>query len=508
MQPINLGQIFKVGMNLDLSFSYTVGQNVVVGTVEQGSLSGASLAEVPEPSTVWLILAAICAGSIYTSRRQFVAAPVSIGIRKTARVIHLFLMLVAIAAMVSVGKPASAAYTLDRLYHFGEDANEDAAYAVNDPDGAGPIGGDVGSGPANLSPNNTFDSQGTLGQGEIIVLAANGAAGKPKYIDVSVTSPNLAQVRPGAPSGNRGVLFDGVDDYLNGLRFNNPNTAPGTVQYSPPGPNNYNGVFTRGFQLWVYPQTSTANEWIVRDTQQHGMGINNQQEWQLSYNNNTVDSNIAVVFNQWHHVMVAMPGSLPNREVLYVNGIAIAARQSNYTTSDAANTFSLVVGADTGDTAPTVGDSDRFKGVVDELEMFAWGSTYDANTNTVTNLGQFNYATDNAYAASHLTGVAGDVNQSGSVTQADVDAFVANWQFQKLVNNVQVGDITTILKGDLNFDGITNLQDLTILRAAIPSSGANFDLSGLNSLGSVPEPATLLMSIGMIAPLMAWRRRR
>jgi hypothetical protein len=342
-------------------------------------------------------------------------------------------------------------------------------------------------------------------------MAANGATGKPKYIDVSVTSANLAQVRPGAASGNRGVLFDGVDDFLNGLRFNNPNTAPGTVQYTPAGPNNYNGVFTRGFQLWVYPNStaSTVNQWIVRDTQQHGMGINNQGEWQLSYNNTTVDSNTPVTFNQWHHVMVAMPASLPNREVLYVNGVGVAARQSNYTTSDAANAFSLVVGADTGDTAPTLGDSDRFKGVADELEMFVWGSTYDANTNTVTNLGQFSFATDNAYAASHLTGVAGDVNQSGGVTQADVDAFVSNWQFQKLVNNVQVGDLTTILKGDLNFDGITNLSDMAMLRAAIAGSGSgsSFDLTALNNL-SVPEPGTYLLGAMALAGLMATVRRK
>jgi hypothetical protein len=420
-------------------------------------------------------------------------------------------MLAAAVAVGSASNMASAAYTLDRLYHFGDDPMEDAANATaNDPDGAGPIGGDVGSGPGNISPNNTFDSQGTLGQGEIIVMAANGANGKPKYVDVSVTSASLAQVRPGAPSGNRGILFDGVDDFLNGLRFNNPNTAPGTIQYTPPGPNNYNGVFTRGFQHWVYPNSaaSTVNQWIVRDTQQHGVGINAQGEWQLSYNNSTVDSNVDVNFNQWSHVMVAMPASLPNREVLYVNGIAVAARQSNYSTSDAANTFSLVVGADTGDTATNLGDSDRFNGVVDELEMFAWGSTYDANTNTVTDLGQFRYETDNAYAASHLTGVAGDIDQSGSLTQSDIDAFVANWQFRKLVNNVQVGDMTTILKGDLNFDGTTNLSDMALLRAAIAGagSGASFNLSALNSLG-VPEPATSLLAVICAAAALAFARR-
>jgi hypothetical protein len=79
---------------------------------------------------------------------------------------------------------------------------------------------------------------------------------------------------------------------------------------------------------------------------------------------------------------------------------------------------------------------------------------------------------------------------------------------QKLVNGVQVGDVTTILKGDLNFDGITNLQDLTILRAAIPPSGlGNFNLTALNDLG-VPEPATILMGIWLFAAFSIVRRRR
>jgi hypothetical protein len=167
------------------------------------------------------------------------------------------------------------------------------------------------------------------------------------------------------------------------------------------------------------------------------------------------------------------------------------------------------VGADTGDTTPTNGDSDRFRGVVDEMQMFVWGSTYDITTNTVTNLGQFNFATDNEYAASHLTGVAGDVNQSGSFTQADIDTFVANWLSQKLVNNVQVGDMTTILKGDLNFDGITNLSDMAILRGAIAGSGSgsSFDMTALNNLG-VPEPATWLLGALSLAGFVATVRRK
>jgi hypothetical protein len=450
---------------------------------------GAS-ASVPEPSAAALVITVGFVASIIARRRRS----------------RRFVLLIAAITAFGLCHQASAAYTLDRVYHFGDDSGEDAANAANDPDGTGPLGGDVGTGPANIGlGDDTLDSIGP--SGAFIDLASNGANGKPKYIDVSVTSASLAQVRPGASAGNRGVIFDGVDDYLSGLRFNNPSAAAGTVQFTPPGPNNYNGVLTRGMQLWVYPNSaaSTVNQWIVRDTQQHGFGINNQGEWQLSYNNATVDSNVDVNFNQWAHVMVAMPTTLPNREVLYVNGIAIAARQSNYA---AGTNFSLVVGADTGDSAGTNGDSDRFNGVVDELEMFVWGATYDASTNTVTPLGQFNYATDNAYAATHLTNIPGDVNQSGTFTQADIDDFVAGWLTPNLVNNVRVGDMTSILDGDLNFDGITDLSDMVILRSAIAGSGSgtSLDLSALNQLG-VPEPTTFVLAALLLTAPFCIRRR-
>jgi hypothetical protein len=504
---INLGQLFNVGGSQDVVFQYSASTGIVSGTVEYGSIpgSGSMAAQVPEPASASLLLMATCVGSMLGSRRRrSVALAVPTASQMKAGITHLLLPLVAIAAVISFSTSVLAAHTLDRVYHFGDDSGEDAANAINDPDGAGALGGDVGTGPSNVSPSNTLDSLGP--SGAFIDLSVNGANGKPKYIDVGVVSASLAQVRPGASPGNRGVIFDGVDDFLSGLRFNNPSTTPGSLQGTPAGPNNYNGIITRGFQLWVYPKSGAANQWIVRDTQQHGVGINNQGEWQLSYNNTTIDSNVAVSLNQWSHVMNAMPSSLPNREVMYVNGVAVAARQSNYTQGTA---FSLTVGADTGDTVPTNGDSDRFNGVADELEMFVWGSTYDANTNTVTNLGQFSFAADNAYAATHLTGVAGDVNQSGTFTQADVNDFVTNWLFQKTVNGVQVGDMTTILKGDLNFDGITDLNDMVILRTVIAGagSGSSFDLTALNNL-SVPEPATWSIGAASLAGLLSALRRR
>ena len=68
--------------------------------------------------------------------------------------------------------------------------------------------------------------------------------------------------------------------------------------------------------------------------------------------------------------------------------------------------------------------------------------------------------------------------------------------------------MTTILSGDLNFDGITDLHDLSLLRSAISGAGGgSFDLTALNALG-VPEPTTLaLTALGVVVLLGRGRRR-
>jgi hypothetical protein len=78
-----------------------------------------------------------------------------------------------------------------------------------------------------------------------------------------------------------------------------------------------------------------------------------------------------------------------------------------------------------------------------------------------------------------------------------------------LVNNIQVGDLTSLGSGDLNFDGITDLQDLTLLRSAIggAGSGAGFDLTALNALG-VPEPTTFALCGTAIGMMLVGRARR
>ncbi len=458
---------------------------------ESGSGSGSldNTSAVPEPSAGLML--ALSGGILmcFVSKPRTSFLAMCVGPMCSA-------MIVAALLVCGLDNSASAAYTIDRLYHFGEDSLEHGA-----------PGADVGS--LSTAGANTLDSMGP--SLAYIDLAPNGVTGLPKYIDVSAIGPGLAQARPGAASGGLGIKFDGVDDFLSGLQFGYPSNAPGTHLFTPsPGPNNYDGVITEGFQLWVYPDSagSASSQHIVMNTRQHGLRTNTQGEWALVYNNNEVDSNVDVNFNEWSHVMVAMPGTLPNREVLYVNGVAVAARQSNYTTSAAEMAYSLVVGASTGNTDPTVGTGNRFNGVLDELTMFAWGNVYDSTTNTVTSLGQFNFATDNEYVATHLTGIPGDVNQMGGFTQADIDAFVAGWLSQRLVNNVQVGDLTSYGNGDLNFDGITDLGDMALLRAAIGGAGSgSFDLTAFNAL-AVPEPTALALCSAAIGMLLVGRARR
>ena len=184
-----------------------------------------------------------------------------------------------------------------------------------------------------------------------------------------------------------------------------------------------------------------------------------------------------------------------------------AVQAENYDTTSTVNLQALIVGANTDANGTLVGTTNFFRGVLDELEMFIWGRGYNHLTDTYTDFGTFNFATDNGYAATHLTGVPGDINSSGGVpNQADVDAFVAGWLFEKRVNNVRVGDLATFAKGDLNFDGITNVTDMARFRDALgsPGSGAGLDLTAFNSLG-VPEPSSIALALILFG---LWGTRR
>ena len=132
--------------------------------------------------------------------------------------------------------------------------------------------------------------------------------------------------------------------------------------------------------------------------------------------------------------------------------------------------------------------------------MFVMGfNEYDG-----TNFGTFNFKTDNDYAVwygvpSNPLDINGDGSISGDGTgpaaSDDVTAFVEGWLVQNSHNGIQFGDLETMASGDINFDGIVDLDDWSLLNAASPALGA----AVLGALAAVPEPSScLLLAIGLL----------
>ena len=257
------------------------------------------------------------------------------------------------------------------------------------------------------------------------------------------------------------------------------------------------GIVDRGFQLWVRP-TSTAVQSIVMDTNNHGVRIDSNGKFSMRYANVDYESSVSVVPNTWYHIEVVRPADVANGARMYINGNAVAAALPSYD-YPADDITPIAVGSN------TTFDGEFYSGVVDDLREYVFGTSTGSPP---VDYGSFNLLTDNAYVASPITGlkgVAGDVNNDGSLTQADKDAFIAGWMHKHLVNEVQIGDMASHAQGDLNLDGITNIQDLLLMQQAL--TGAGIGTISLSALSAVPEPASILL-LGVCAGFAFSRRRR
>jgi hypothetical protein len=235
------------------------------------------------------------------------------------------------------------------------------------------------------------------------------------------------------------------------------------------------------------------------DTNQHGARINPNGRFSMRYNNVDYESTVTVTPNTWYHVMVVRPFGAANGSRMYVNGVAVAFGPGGY--SD--DTSHLVVGANTaGDEDNfTGGTADFFSGIIDDLEMFVMGS------NTTANYGTFNLATDNDYIDFIITPVAGDINNDFLLNQADKDAFIAGWFDRRLVGGFQLGDLVSRGAGDLNLDGITNIQDLAIMQNALTGAALSAITPAELAAAGVPEPSTAALVLVISAALPAMARR-
>jgi hypothetical protein len=85
------------------------------------------------------------------------------------------------------------------------------------------------------------------------------------------------------------------------------------------------------------------------------------------------------------------------------------------------------------------------------------------------------------------TGIPGDVDQDGDADQDDYNIWAMNAGFN---NTFGVGDVTTLVKGDVNNDGRIDFFDFTQISTAVAAGGGSLVLSG-----GVPEPHTLVLAI-------------
>lgn len=317
-------------------------------------------------------------------------------------------------------------------------------------------------------------------------------------LDLSAINSPTYRTISGRPDGGGGIGIEfnsTLSQYLTGEELNWP--ADSSLAEENSGLYDLNGIDDRGFQFWVRP-TSTAAQSLVMDTDQHGVRINSSGKFSMRYANVDYDSTISAVANTWYHIELVRPAGEASRSRLFVNGVAAAISAPVDYSSD--HDTPMTVGAS------TAGNVEFFKGIIDDLRMYVYGTT---TSDAHINYGTYNFATDNAFAASPITGlkgVPGDVNNSGSLTQADKDAFIAGWMQKNVVNGVQIGDLLSYSKGDLNLDGITNIQDLVLMQNAL--TGAGMGSITANDLAGVPEPASALLAIVALLPMVAGRRPR
>jgi hypothetical protein len=301
----------------------------------------------------------------------------------------------------------------------------------------------------------------------------------------------------GRPDGGGGIGIEfnaASSQSLSGLSLNWPQES--ALSDSQGGFYDLAGISNRALQFWVRP-TLTAVQSLVMDTNQHGVRINSNGKFSMRYAGVDYESTLAMSPNTWYHIELARPSGVANRARLYINGNAVAVSPAVDYAAD--NLTPLTVGSN------STSDGEFFSGIIDDLRMSVFGTT---TSSSPVAYGAFNFATDNAFAASSVTGlkgVAGDVTNDGFLTQADKDAFIAGWLSKRLVNGFQIGDLTSYGQGDLNLDGITNIQDLVLMQNAL--SGAGIGTITGAELAGVPEPATCVLLLWAIMAMPLRSRR-
>jgi len=465
----------------DLVFTYSAFGREITGTVSYTNGSTAAGVAVPEPSSLALGLFAavglLAAG--WRKNFQYVLGTRAMNVsmmnvrgKCQAAVIS---PLLGLALLVSI---AQADFTLDRNYQLGDDSAEQAS--ANAPVGA----------------SGSFDSFTPF-------TDLRFASGSPVYATIT-----------GRPDGGTGlgVAFDGSQSqYLRGKRLGNPGTSVDSSAMG--GTLAYFDTHDRGMQFWAKPGSASGAQTLVMDTNQHGVRINDSGDFSMRYAGIDYDTNVPATTDVWYHIQVVATD--PGGAKMYINGVGETAASGGYNWGDGLLTdigddADLVLGSNTGGdgTGFTGGTEEFYTGIIDDLTLFVMGT----NENEVDDFGTFNFKTDNDYAVWYgIPANPIDINGDGRVfgdgtgpaATDDVTAFVEGWLVENRHNGILFGDLETILSGDINFNGIVDLDDWSLLNEASPALGA----AVLGALAAVPEPAScLLLAIAGLLGLPGLRR--
>lgn len=314
---------------------------------------------------------------------------------------------------------------------------------------------------------------------------------------VGATGPTFVDISNGMPLDNpavnlvsdRALDFDGASTVLQGPGFRDSYVVAdaynNNLAADDTGGDNDNlaTTFFNFSQAWVYADSASQGVpqtvWAVGE-ENGGVRISADGLWEIAAvgGASTTASLAPVAFDTWTHIAVARSGG---GGTLYVNG-------------SVASTATGFFGK-WGDFVTIGADEDfieLFDGKVDE---FGVGGNFDGGFNAFDDI---NFFADTG--APEPTGIPGDVDQDGDADMDDYQIWSDNVGFN---NELGAGDVTTLIMGDVDFNGRIDFFDFAEIANAAAAAGAALDLNSLN----VPEPSTLMISALLCAGALVARRR-
>jgi hypothetical protein len=400
----------------------------------------------------------------------------------TGRILLLAVMIGAISSPASAGVKT-------RLYTF-ENGTLGGTTSVADNTIVGPfknVPDDVfgapfdyyDAGPAGISDGTPLGDWATATYNPSPDLTAV-FGGQPMYVNVANGSP----LDSPAANSNVGLRFSGSDQMVQGQGFRGTFISDAGVANNELATTDVNvsTSFTVLSQAWVRPDGAASGTgqvvWNVGN-ENGGVRITPEGFWELVALGppGTFVTTKPVIFDTWTHIAVLRTGGEGR---LYVNGTLAT------TVGGFFNAFgpSVTLGSDEFGSQP-------FAGIVDNFSTTGTGGL------GITISSDLDYFSDLGLPTP--SGVAGDVDQDGDVDQTDYNIWSANAGFN---NGLGQGDLTTLIKGDLDQNGKVNFFDFRVIARQATAAGAVLSLAN----SSVPEPASGVAF--MVGGAMLWCARR